>query len=66
MNTNMTGFRCVFFILCALVLGTKVASALEGLRSQTVVRDSVKVVEVLYVQTTRPLRKAQFLKQVAK
>ena len=31
MNTNMTGFRLFFKILCILVLWTKVASALEGL-----------------------------------
>ena len=31
MNTNMTGFRCVFFKYCFLVLWTKVASAMEGL-----------------------------------
>ena len=32
MNTNMIGFRCFFKNLCVLVLWTRVASALEGLR----------------------------------
>ena len=31
MNTNMTGFRRFFKILCILVLGLNVASALKGL-----------------------------------
>ena len=33
MNTYMTGYRYFFQKLCVLVLWTKVASALEGLKS---------------------------------
>ena len=32
MNTNMTGVKKVFNFFCILVIWTKVASALEGLR----------------------------------
>ena len=33
MNTNMTGFRCVFNNLCIRVFWTKVASVCAGLQS---------------------------------
>ena len=36
MNTNIKGFRCLFNNRCVLVLWTKVAAALHGLRQRWV------------------------------
>ena len=42
MNTDMTGFRWFFGKLCFLVLRTKVASALNGLRVDTSQNEAIR------------------------
>ena len=46
MNTNMSGFRWFFKNLCILVLWTKVASALEGLNINEIVRLLLEAVSI--------------------
>ena len=57
MNTNTTGLKMVFKRLCVLVLWTKVASALEGLRVAQTCKESFFV----YADNTESTNDAQIV-----